>query len=689
MARVGSPSSIGTFGRRLRARLTPLPDLRQEEPAECGAVCLSLALAHFGRAVPVAEARAACNVSRDGASALDLVRAAERYGLVARAVGGGPDAILDLPVPAVVLLEKQHFVLLTGIGRAHVDLADPAIGPRRLDRRDFARLFAGVAIALSPGPSFRPGGERRAERPGQRDLLLWGLLVPTQFLAAWLVADGIAAGLDGRAPAMATILAAAAACAVAGSIQALLSDRWTRRDGVLAAATALGGGLDLPLEAWERHHSVALAGAVTDRAQAARAGVGRLFRRADLVLALASIAGVAIIAPAPGLAALVLAVLVWAASIALSRAGSVSHAAHVAAERSVARRLADALPVLAGLRGGGMERDLFDATAGATEEAEWRRLARGAWRLAGWSPALFGFAGFAGLIVWSGDALPLEPACLLLVGTAPWLVGMGRGGGAGAGETERKAMPPVDIASGSARPAGRLTAQRLSYARPGAAPCLEAVDLEIAPGERVALVGGSGAGKSTLLEILAGLRVPRSGAAMLDGNPIQELSAERRAAALGLFGQDIAFFDAPLRANLAGLDEGVPDDTITEATQSLGLHERIVRRRLGYRTNLAGDAPQFSGGERALIDLARLLVLAPPVLLLDEPTAALDPESERRAWEAILASGATVLVATHSPAIAASCDRSLLLSDGRIMASGPHAILLETEPAYRQVIGDE
>ena len=201
-----------------------------------------------------------------------------------------------------------------------------------------------------------------------------------------------------------------------------------------------------------------------------------------------------------------------------------------------------------------------------------------------------------------------------------------------------------------------------------------------------AMYEGDRSRKTTLIELLAGLRVPTDGRVTLDGAALHDLPAERRATLIGHVAQDLRFLDASVRANLAGLDDGVPEDSLTEAARRVGVHHRIARRRAGYLTPLGRDGGSFSGGERALLDLARVLALRPPLLLLDEPTAALDPAAEKTAWAAVLDSGAGLLVATHSPAVAAACDRCLLLDAGRIVAAGSHGDLMAGVPLYRALM---
>ena len=137
------------------------PTLLQMETSECGAVCLGIILAHYGRHLPLEVLRRECGVGRDGSKASNILRAARHFHLESNGIRASIDDLAKMKFPAIIHWENQHFVVLEGFGRkgrAYVN--DPAFGHRVLDREQFRKAYAGVAIALSPEKNFRKGGRR-------------------------------------------------------------------------------------------------------------------------------------------------------------------------------------------------------------------------------------------------------------------------------------------------------------------------------------------------------------------------------------------------------------------------------------------------------------------------------------------------------------------------------------------------
>ncbi len=241
-----------------------------------------------------------------------------------------------------------------------------------------------------------------------------------------------------------------------------------------------------------------------------------------------------------------------------------------------------------------------------------------------------------------------------------------------------------------ARPAPALTGRirfdgvRFAHVQ-GDAPALDGLDLEIRAGERVALVGPSGAGKSTTAALLLRLYDPQSGSVRIDDLDLRALTLRSLRAQIAVAPQDVLLFDGTVRDNIAMGASGDPNAAAVEAAaRRAGAHEFIVRLPQGYDTPVGERGAALSEGQKRRIGVARAALRLAPILLLDEPTAGLDPENAAAIVSALprLSAGRTTLVVTHDPSLASACDRAVMLEGGRIVADGPHARLLATDPRY-------
>jgi ATP-binding cassette subfamily B protein len=215
---------------------------------------------------------------------------------------------------------------------------------------------------------------------------------------------------------------------------------------------------------------------------------------------------------------------------------------------------------------------------------------------------------------------------------------------------------------------GELTFENVSFEYQPGKPVLDRLNLRIAAGERVALVGPSGAGKSTLMNLLLRLAEPSAGRILIDGVDIRRYTRASLRAALGVVPQEPMLFAVSVRENIA---YGRPEATMEEieaAARAARAHEFIIDLPHGYDTELVERAANLSGGQRQRLCLARALVKQPAILLMDEPTAAVDQRSAALIHEAVarVHRDRTLVVITHDSASLAGYDRVLTLENGRI-----------------------
>jgi len=236
------------------------------------------------------------------------------------------------------------------------------------------------------------------------------------------------------------------------------------------------------------------------------------------------------------------------------------------------------------------------------------------------------------------------------------------------------------------RAAGRVTLERVSFAYAGAAsPVLDGIDLDIAAGETLALVGPSGAGKTTLVNLLPRFLEPTAGTVRIDGVPVATLTRASLRRQFALVSQDVVLFDDTIAANIAfGGCRGASREAIRAAAEAAYLLPFIEAQPLGFDTRIGENAVKLSGGQRQRLSIARALLKDAPILLLDEATSALDAESERAIQASLgrLMKDRTTIVVAHRLSTIEAASRIVVLDSGRIVESGRHAELLARGGLY-------
>ena len=237
--------------------------------------------------------------------------------------------------------------------------------------------------------------------------------------------------------------------------------------------------------------------------------------------------------------------------------------------------------------------------------------------------------------------------------------------------------------------AGRITLRDVSFAYSGnAAPVLHAVNLDVFPGEMVALVGPSGAGKTTLCNLVARFYDPTAGTVLLDGVDLRDITADSYRRLLGIVEQDTFLFDGTIADNIAYGRRGATPDEITRAATLANADEFIAKLTDGYDSLIGERGVKLSGGQRQRLTIARAILADPRILILDEATSNLDTESERLIQGSLrtLMAGRTSFVIAHRLSTIAHATRILVLEGGRVVEQGRHEELMQASGRYRQMV---
>ncbi len=718
-------------GRRVR---TPL--ISQLETTECGAVCLGVLLAYFGRWVPIEELRLACGVNRDGSSAADILRAGQRYGLH---ITGWRKQIEDLentPLPAIIFWEFNHFVILEGLGRDRFYLNDPANGRRSVSAEVFDQAFTGIVLLAEPGPDFETGG-----RPPSVFRELWPWLRSDLSSLAYAMAAGLLLTLPGLAlPILLSIFVdsiliggdrewgkfVVGAAIAAGVLVYLLSwlqqytlRKLTIRLSVVNAEKMLWRIFRLPSQYFAHRY----AGDLTSRVQLIyQVANGASSQLAAIIIELfVSILFLGLMFVFdPLLAAMVAAIGLL--SIVLVRIFSRMRTDE---NRQMLREQAllfstgtSGLRSMDSLRATATEDDFFVRWAGYQARELLARqkfielshvinalpklflllggmtvLGFGGWRVMEGDLTLGALMGFyvltgsflvpIGRFVYFADSLQILEADLqrisdvLSAEEAPALK-------ANAGSPSGGAA----TLNGRLSLAGHIELRNVTFGyQSNRPPLIENFNLTIEPGQRVALIGPTGSGKSTLLRVVNGEYTPWSGEILFDGAPVDQIPREVITGSVATVDQHIFLFNATVRENLTMWNPTVHERQVVDAARDALIHDTIMSRNAGYDSRVEEGGRNFSGGERQRLEIARSLVNNPSIMFLDEATSTLDALTEVQIDDALRRRGCTCLIVAHRLSTIRDCDQIIVMERGRPVQRGSHEELIADEQGlYYQLI---
>ncbi|HEX8241838.1 MAG TPA: cysteine peptidase family C39 domain-containing protein, partial [Longimicrobium sp.] len=574
-----------------------VPTILQLEAVECGAAALAMVLAHHGRWVPLEELRLACGVSRDGSKASNMVKAATRYGLVAKGFKKEPAQLRALEPPMIVHWNFNHFVVLEGFRKGWAHINDPAGGPRRVTAEELDQAFTGVVLTFRPGEAFVKGGARpgivqslRGRLRGAATAVLFAVFAGAALVVPGLVAPAFSRvfvdqvmvkGLAGWTTAL------LAAMAVAGVLLGVLT--WMQQQQLLRLETrlALGGSgrflwhvLRLPIRFFTQRSAGEIGSRVPVNDRVAQLLSG------DLATTLLSL-----------LVIVFYAAVMLQYDALLTGLGVLVATLNVAALRWVSRRRVDlsqrlqqdrgklmgvamgGLQTIETLKATGSEAAFFSRWAGQQAKVvnAQQQLALYTQLLSVVPPFLMGvnvalLLGIGGARVMDGRLsmgmlVALQALLVAFVSPVNRLVDLGgtlqevRGGLARLDDVlnaQPDAMAGAFAAPGDGAEAdeaprleGRLELRGVTFGySPLEPPLIQDLSLTLEPGRRIALVGGSGCGKSTIARLVTGLHQPWSGEVLLDGRPRAELPPASVASSLAFVDQDVFLFAGTVRENL-------------------------------------------------------------------------------------------------------------------------------------------
>ena len=217
-------------------------------------------------------------------------------------------------------------------------------------------------------------------------------------------------------------------------------------------------------------------------------------------------------------------------------------------------------------------------------------------------------------------------------------------------------------------------------------PIVSHLSLKIKAGEHIALVGPSGCGKSTVLSLVSGLYEPWEGEVLFDGKPRKEIDRMTFVNSVSVVNQDVTLFEGTIADNVKMWDKSIEDFAMVLACNDAQIHQEIMERPGAYKGEVAERGKNFSGGQRQRIEIATALAKEPTILLMDEGTSALDPETESKVMSHIYDMGITFITIAHRLETIAKCDQIYVIEHGCITQYGTHDELSQTDGLYRNLL---
>ena len=701
--------------------------------SECGAACLGIVLAYFGRWVPLTELREKCEVSRDGSSAASILRASRHYGLECSGLSIRAEQLKKLELPLILFWQFSHFVVLDGFDGRYFYLNDPSTGRRRVSAEEFNKGYSGIALRFKCGADFRPGGERPDLFRQLGALLSGSWSVLTGVIACGLmltlltliIPASLGVFVDdvmNKHGSWGGLVTALLGGGVLVYVLSLLKHRFLKRLSVRLSVIGYSRGMSrllrLPVEFFEHR----LAGDLTDRVSSTDRIAKNLADQFLVLIIDMAMSVVLLVAMFTYDILLTLVVLL----LALLH-GMLAHFLNaLRAVRSQAMRREQGLLIGLGmqmlshadnLRMTGADDRFFSRWSGQqARELRARQLYSELGSVNTSLPGLIdalrsaAILGIGGSLVMTG-----EMTLGMLVGfyilaemfLAPVRRFLEFAETRQALETDmqrfedisktdedpvfsRRSPEPESIPTfnGRLQLAGQLELRNVAFgynkSRP---PLIKDFSLVIKPGQRVAVVGPSGSGKSTLARLVSGVYQPWSGEILFDGHPRNQVPEEVLRQSISMVDQEIVLFSASLRDNITLWNPAIPDEVIFAATRDAQIHDEILLRAQGYTTLVEEGGANFSGGQQQRLEIARALVGNPTVLILDEATSALDAATEEYVDDALRRRGVTCLIVAHRLSTVRDCDRIIVLDKGVTVQCGTHdELIADRDGTYYKLV---
>ena len=707
-----------------------VPVIMQMEALECGAACLCMIAAYYGKWINLPKVRTDCGVSRDGSVAKNILVAARSYGFDATGYKLEPSDIAEMTLPAIIHWNFNHFVVLTKIdyNKKKAYLNDPARGRVIVSFDIFDRSFTGIFLSIVPSKNFHPEGKPKSIFSFIKYLLkdsvfpfvlasimsmvlgLIGLAYPLfdRFFIDQILGVNNSVWLNWFVTALVGVLILRV---LVGIIQ---STYWLKIEGkfaIVSSAKFMWHCLRLPLGFYSQRY---IGDIVSRQESTANIALVLIKKLAPIFVDIFSIIFYLFFMINYSWQLSIIGILATFLNILIVKYNSkklieIKNEAAPNAGKLMSVTYS-AIEMIETIKSTGAENGFFEHWSGfyAKQNNSDVKYSK--------------FSQYMGSIPY----LVQELMCLILKMSGVYLILKGQftigmltafdGFVHGfrnpiddiidiyqsflgiKNEVDRvedvldyKLDPIVTFENQkklSTEPLlGGLEFKNVTFGYSSLAkPLVENFSLKLEPGKWVALVGGSGCGKSTLSKLIMGLYQPWSGKILFDGKSRSEIDPETFHCYVSMVDQERILFNDSVKNNIKMWDKSIEDFSAIVATHDADIHSTILSRKDGYDHIISDGGKDFSGGQCQRIEIARALAVEPTLLILDEATSALDASTEAKVMGNIRKLGCSCVIVAHRLSTIRDCDQIIVLSAGKIVEFGTHSELIREKGLYYKLV---